>query len=232
MAAKAPNRGKRAAKIRRGQPILSPEPPPQHPASPKGRPTYEMGLVMGPTGCGKSTFANEVSDAYSSQGGRVWAVDPSDAWRGAKGVTPLWPQNGLVGLDRMLRETGPERRLPPGLMIFDDADKYMRHPTQVRDDWMTSFRHYRKDVILITRRPQGIPKDSISNATWMALFAGSMTEPGARAYMRETLDAKIVQQVPQEPYAYLYLYRTGALWSLEVRAVQPRKLRTIADKPM
>ncbi len=114
---------------------------------------------------------------------------------------------------------------------MDDADKYMRRPSQVRDDWMTSFRHYRKDLVLITRRPQGIPKDSISNAKWMALYAGSMTEPGARNYMREALDAKTIKLVPTQEWNYLYLYREGALWTHEVRATTPRKVVTRSDKP-
>lgn len=202
------------------------EPIPSSPMAPRGRPTYEMGLLMGPTGCGKSTGANEIADAYAKMGGRVWAVDPSRAWQGVKGVAPVWP--GLTGLDRMLTEM---QQWPPGLVIFDDADKYMRRPTQIRDDWMTSFRHYQKDIVLITRRPQGIPKDSISNAKWMMLYAGSMTEPGARGYMRETLDAKTIKQVPTQEWHYLYLYRQGAMWTSEVRRTQPRRVVTVSDKP-
>lgn len=199
---------------------------PSTPMAPRGRATYEMGLMMGPTGCGKSTGANEIADSYYQAGGKVWAIDPSRAWQGVRGVTPLWP--GLRGLDTLLVEM---QEWGPGLVIFDDADKYMRRPTQVRDDWMTSFRHYRKDVVLISRRPQGIPKDSISNAKWMALYAGSMTEPGARAYMREALDAKMMKQVPTQEWHYLYLYRVGAVWSAEVKQTKPRAVVTRSDKP-
>lgn len=202
--------------------------PPGPPLAPRGRLTYEMGVMMGPTGCGKTTGAELVALDYHRAGGKVWAVDPSRAWRGVRGVTPVWPANGLPGLDKLLVEM---QSWGPGLVIFDDADKYMRRPTQVRDDWMTSFRHYQKDLILISRRPQGIPKDAISNARWFALYAGSMTEPGARAYMREAIDVKLVKQTPTEEWHYLYLYRVGAVWSSEVRKTTPRTVVTRSDKP-
>lgn len=207
--------------------------------APRGRATYETGMLFGPTGCGKTSTAHEIADAYARQGGRCWAIDPSRAWRGVRGVVSVWP--GLRRLDDELGGDDPETGAvtglaaePAGLVIFDDADRYLRRPSQVRDDWMVSFRHFQKDLLIISRRPQGVPKDAVSNATWIALFAGSTTDPYARAYLRETFDAQskeVLRQVPTEPYQYLYCYRVGGVWSLERRQTRARPVVTASDKP-
>lgn len=189
--------------------------------------TYYTGLLFGPNGCGKTTVAEVIARYYHRLGGNVWAIDPNGAWTQTPGVKSLWPQDGIKGIDDMLIDS---QRWKAGLMIFDDADRYLRHPSQVRDDYMTSNRHFRKDVLVISRRPQGIPKDAITSARFVMLFPGSLTEVYAREYFEGVYPEEVINAVPKREYHYLLIQREGATWKYERRKTAPRTVTTASDK--
>lgn len=173
-------------------------------AADKTRP-YEMMAIIGPPAYGKTSLTDELAERYRKEGGRVWICDPSNNWRHARSRWPspgaFWPENGLAGLDDALWTL---RSVGPGLLILDDADYYMRFPTNARLELMTSFRHWQKDVLIVTRRPQGIPKDAIANADALALFA--QREVYSRDYIGKQLgNRKIAAMIPTERYRYLYV---------------------------
>lgn len=192
---------------------------------------YEMLVVLGPPAHGKTSLVDEVALAYAQRGGKVWVVDPNLAWAGVPHVTPVWPKGGIRGadgkgnLDELIAafETNG-----PGMLVLDDADKYARHATEVIDDLMTSFRHWKKDVVVVARRPQGIPKDAIANASSLAIF--STREVYARRYIGEQVgDPKITKLIPTVPYQYLY-YRQDGSFAHEIRKTKARAVVTKSDK--
>jgi hypothetical protein len=179
---------------------------------------FQMGVILGPPAHGKTSLTDEMDEAYRRKGGRVIIVDPSNNWPG-RGV---WP--GMAGLDKYLDTL---RTSGPALLILDDADRYMRFPTNARLELMTSFRHWQKDVILVSRRPQGIPKDAIANADWLAVFA--VREVYARRYIAEQIGRReVMKALPTERYQYLYFHQeTGAF---KVFSTKARKMdNTLAD---
>jgi len=189
--------------------------------------TYYSGLLFGPNGCGKTTFAEQIARNYIRLGGRAWAIDPNGAWEKSPGVKSLWPKEGIAGIDVLLQSTATWK---PGLVILDDADRYFRHPSQIRDDYLTSNRHLRKDLLTLARRPQGIPKDAISIARFIALFPGSLTEVHARKYFAGIFPDEILDAVPTKEYHFLLIVRDGARWHYERRKTKPRGIKTSSDK--
>ncbi len=189
--------------------------------------TYYTGLLFGPNGCGKTTFAEQIAHYYVRLGGRAWAIDPNGAWEKSDGVKSLWPPDGIAGIDALLQDSATWK---PGLVILDDADRYFRHPSQIRDDYLTSNRHMRKDLLMLSRRPQGIPKDAISNARFVALFPGSLTEVYAHKYFSDVFPDEILSAVPTKEYSYLLIIREGARWQYERRQTKPRGIKTSSDK--
>ena len=193
---------------------------------------YEMGVVLGPPAHGKTSFVDSLARWYASTGGKVIVVDPNDAWKGVSYVKAVWPRGGMRGaegkgaLDELI--AGFERS-GPAMLILDDADKYARHATEVIDDLMTSFRHWQKDVVVVARRPQGIPKDSIANASWLALFA--CREVYARRYIAEqTGDPQIMAEIPTEPFRFLYVRQDGT-FARALYETQQREVTTKSSKP-
>lgn len=158
--------------------------------------TYEIGLVMGKSGVGKTSLVESIVVPAARAGHRVWAVDPNGAWEGVEGVRSVRsPDGDYEGLCRELEKT------PPGTVIFDDADGYLRFAPRFALVWMTSHRHLRKNIILISRRPQGLT-DILGNADWYALFM--MREEHARRKWAMTLGEESAAMIPSEPYKYLY----------------------------
>ncbi len=165
---------------------------------------FQMGVILGPPAHGKTSLTDEIDEHYRSRGGRSIIVDPSNNWPG-RGV---WP--GMKGLDRYLDSL---RTSGPALLILDDADRYMRFPTNARLELMTSFRHWQKDVLLVSRRPQGIPKDAIANADWLAIFA--VREVYARRYIAEQIGRReVMKAIPQERYQYLYWHQESGAFKV------------------
>jgi energy-coupling factor transporter ATP-binding protein EcfA2 len=189
--------------------------------------TYYTGLLFGPNGCGKTTLAEQIAHTYVRLDGRAWAIDPNGAWEKSPGVKSLWPAEGIAGIDELLQDSATWK---PGLVILDDADRYFRHPSQIRDDYLTSNRHMRKDLLVISRRPQGIPKDAISNARFVALFPGSLTEVHAHKYFSGVFPEEILAAVPTKEFHYLLIIREGARWRFSRLRTAPRKLSTKSDK--
>ena len=199
---------------------------------PKAEREYEMGIVLGPPAFGKTSFVDMLARYYASQGGKVFVVDPNDAWRGVPYVTPVWVPKSLPrgerksALDDIIasfEESGP------AMLVLDDADKYSRRATEVIEDLMTSFRHWEKDVVVVSRRPQGMSKDAIANASWFAFF--SCREVYARRYVAELFGPgnPIIREIPDEPHAFLYVRndadKTRALYQTEPRAVVTKSTR-------
>ncbi len=192
--------------------------------------TYYTGLLFGPNGCGKTTFAEQIAFYYArgtNVRGKVWAVDPNGAWEDSPGVKSIFPKEGNEGIDLMLEDS---LRWGPGLMIFDDADSYIRHSTQIQTNYMTRNRHFRKDQLVIARRPQGIPKDAIASARFIALFAGSLTEVHAHDYFAGMFPEEVLSAAPTAEYSYLLITREGARWKYEKRMTKPRKIKNQSDK--
>lgn len=188
---------------------------------------FYTGLLFGPNGCGKTTFAEQIAHYYARLGGKVWAVDPNGAWVKAEGVKSLWPEDGAEGVDAMLLDS---KRWGPGLVIFDDADSYIRHATQTQLTYLTSNRHYRKDQIVIARRPQGIPKDAIASARFIGIWPGALTEVHAHKYLGGIFPDEILSAVPTREYHFLLIIRHGARWTYEKRQTKPRAHRLGSDK--
>lgn len=192
--------------------------------------TFHSGLLFGPNGCGKTTLAEQIARYYyrgTKVRGKVWAIDPNGAWEETEGVKSLWPAEGGDGIDAMLIDS---ERWGPGLMIFDDADAYIRHSTEIQTNYMTRNRHYRKDMLIVARRPQGIPKDAIVSARFVVLFAGSLMEKWAKAYFASIYPEEIIDAVPTTNHHYLLIMRDGGKLSYERRKTSPRKIRTKSDK--
>ncbi len=189
--------------------------------------TYYTGLLFGPSGCGKTTVAEQIVRGYTLLDGKAWAVDPNGAWDGTPGVKSLWPAEGTSGVDAMLADSV---KWGPGLIIFDDADGYLRHSTEIQSTYLTSNRHFKKDQLVISRRPQGIPKDAIASARFVALFAGALIEVHAQRYLRGVFGDDVLAHVPQAEWHYLLITRNGGRWAFETRKTTPRKLRTKSDK--
>lgn len=191
---------------------------------------YEMLVMFGPPAHGKSSLADEIVRAYEKAGGKVWICDPSNAWPRHRGR--FWPQTGpkagdfLIGLDDMLWQL---RNAGPGLLVLDDADRYMKHPTRAREDLIVSFRHWQKDVLIISRRPQGIPKDCIQNADALAVFA--TREVYARRYIGEQFgNRSISKQIPKVKFQYLYVRQDAEELQAVVLQTKPREGATRSDK--
>lgn len=192
--------------------------------------TYYTGLIFGPNGCGKTTVAEQIARYYirgTKVRGKVWAIDPNGGWRDSEGVKSLWPAEGAGGIDEMLLDS---ERWGPGLVIPDDADSYIRHSTEIQTNYLTRNRHYRKDLLVIARRPQGIPKDAIASARFVILFAGSLTEVWAKKYFRSMFGDEIINAVPMADHSYLLIVRDGARWKYERRKTTPRSVKTKSDK--
>lgn len=160
-------------------------------------PTYEIGIVMGKSGCGKTSLVESIVLPYARSGGRVWVVDPNHAWDGVEDVRQVFSIDGeweevLAALENT----------PPGVVVFDDADLYLRYAPRFARVWMTSHRHLRKHVILVARRPAGMT-EILGNADWFALFA--MREENAVEKWRSTLGDEVADMIPREPYSYCYV---------------------------
>lgn len=192
--------------------------------------TYYTGLIFGPNGCGKTTIAEKIALFYArgtNVDGNVWAIDPNGAWEGSDYVKSLWPEDGIPGVDEMLIDS---RRWKPGLIIFDDADQYMSHSTQIKTNYLQANRHNKKDMLVLARRPQGIPKDAIAIARFVILFAGSLMEVYAREYFEGIYPQEIIDAVPRTEYHYLLIRRQGGQFSYERRKTTPRKVKLASDK--
>lgn len=194
--------------------------------------TYYTGVLLGPSGVGKTTLAEQIAFYYLRLGGRAWAIDPNGAWEDSpeingRRVKSLWPKDGDEGVDALLIES---EKWPAGLMIGDDADRYARYVTQIMRVYMTSNRHMKKDQMWLARRPQGIPKDLFGTMRFICLFAGSLMEPGAHKYLSDTFPDEILDRVPTKPFHYLQLVRDGGRWTHEVRKTTKRSIQTKSDK--
>ena len=161
---------------------------------------YEIGIVMGKSGCGKTSLVERLVTDAARRGWKVYAVDPNGAWEGVEGVRRVTAVDG--DWESVLRAL-EDPKIGPAIVIFDDADLYLRFAPRFALVWMTSHRHLRKHVILISRRPQGL-SDILGNADWFALFA--MREENAREKWRRTLGDEVADMIPESNEKYVYCY--------------------------
>lgn len=184
------------------------------------RSTYETVIVLGPSGYGKSSYVDETQEKYSARGGKVWVVDPASNWLHHPGR--VW-----TGLENLDSELAKLQRAGPGLIVFDDADLYFRHPTGARLEIIVANRHWQKDVMVVSRRPQGIHKDLFMIADSLVLFC--QRQAYARQYLAKELDsAALVKKIPKEKFHYLFIHRPTD--SYAVQQTKPRAVITASDR--
>jgi hypothetical protein len=164
--------------------------------------TFEIGIVMGKSGTGKTSLVESLVVPAARAGHRVWVVDPNDAWDGAENDGIRTVKSPPDGDWESVLNALAALRDKPGTVVFDDADLYLRFCPSFARVWMTSHRHLRKNLVLIARRPAGMA-DILGNADWFALFA--MREENAREKWRATLGDDVADMIPREPYRYAYL---------------------------
>jgi hypothetical protein len=188
----------------------------------ESRATYETVIVLGPSGYGKSSYVDETQEKYRARGGRVWVIDPASNWLHHPGR--VW--RGLENLDKDLRKL---QTVGPGLIVFDDADLYFRHPTGARLEIIVANRHWQKDVMVVSRRPQGIHKDLFMIADSLVLFC--QRQAYARAYLAKELDdATLVRKIPSEKFRYLFVHRPTNTHAIQ--STTPRKVVTASDRKL
>jgi hypothetical protein len=191
---------------------------------------YETIVVVGPSGYGKSSFTDEIRANYRKQNPSwgIWIIDPVGNWPRHIYNNPrgegfaFWP-----GVGKQLDiELAKLKTSGPGLIIGDDADFYMRHPTDARLEIIIGNRHWQKDMIWVARRPQGLPKDLFQVATALAIF--HQQQQYAREYIATELEEpRISREIPREKFKYLYVHRESG--GRKVYATQKRATVTISD---
>lgn len=186
----------------------------------ESRSTYETVIALGPSGYGKSSYVDETQEKYAARGGKVWVIDPAANWLHHPGR--IW--NGLDTLDEDLAKL---KTMGPGLIVFDDADLYYRYPTGARLEFVVANRHWQKDLMIVSRRPQGIHKDLFMVADTLVLFC--QRQAYARQYLAKELDdAALVRKIPQERFHYLIVHRPSETHALA--QTKPRKVVTASDR--
>jgi len=183
---------------------------------------YRMMLIMGAPGAGKTSLVEETIARYQQlhRGNPVVVLDPNAQFAPPLGV---WPPDGdAAGWLQRFKEERAKRGNPPGLLVLDDADKYLTGapPRGVFRDLFTSFRHWRLDVVLNSRRSQDIPKVAIASSQTLALFIHR--ELYGRQYLAANLGPELVKDLPKERFKYLRVdvdAGTSTLCTTKQRAV-------------
>lgn len=163
-----------------------------------GRGVYRMVTILGAQASGKTSLVDEWINTYP---GRVLMIDPNAQW----GDDPraVWPGVGSALRDYIESLKGEFS----GLIVLDDADRYLSAHTSEGSVWrdlFTSNRHWRVDILVIARRPQGIPKDLIAGSSHLALFR--IREPYARKYLGDVIDIPdLAKKIPRQPFKYLWV---------------------------
>lgn len=208
-------------------------------STPQGNPRpYESLIIIGPSGYGKTSLVDEILTGYRRKGGNVWVVDPARSWThhpdlcpercaGAHGHLRRIPWTVRDGGDELDRQLERMETIGPGMLIFDDADLYYKHPTDARMEIIVANRHWQKDVVMIARRPQGIPKDIFQIADSIACFC--MRQAYARHYLKDEFndEGQLVRMIPTEKYKYLYVHRPTNTYA--ILSTKPRTSVTAAD---
>jgi len=187
--------------------------------SPAGRLTAQKVCVAGGTGTGKTVWACALAVSYRDgtilpDGGhpRVWTldVDGQCAWAASPGCR-TWR------LLPMLNQNGDDRGMPadilrtkPGdLLIVDEAHLYGA------GDALAAFvqllrrsRPWGVHVVYTTQRPQALPPDATSLATWHCLFR--MSEARDRARFADRAPAQAIDRVCQDYNKRLFVLARGA----------------------
>jgi hypothetical protein len=187
---------------------------------------FRLFLVLGAPGAGKTSLVDEMVARYRAahRSNPVYMLDPNAQWPGIG----HWPPDGdAAAWLAALKADRAKRGNPPGMLVLDDADKYLTGapPTGIFRDLFTSFRHWRLDVILNARRSQDIPKVAIASAAGLALFIHR--ELYGRRYLAANLGTEIVDELPKERFRYLLVDVDAG--ESEVRATKKRATVSAAD---
>ena len=216
---------------------------------------YEMTVITGATGVGKTTLAEDgvykwIADAQKRGPFEVAILDPNAQfahlgecaqWPGRKPDDTMDPNDERDPDERAeawLRAFKKARALhganpPPCLVVLDDADVYMSggQPRGIWRDFFMTFRHWKCDVLIIGRRPQTLPKECFTNASRVAIFTSR--ENYAMGYYSEYIGASNAKQIPRKPYHYLLVDLTGEdggeTYDAEVLQTKRRKITVAAD---
>jgi GTPase SAR1 family protein len=180
--------------------------------------SLKTAVILGAPGSGKTTLVESWIADYKKTGGDVVILDPSRQFPG-EGV---WPEEGpekfLMGLKGKFR----------GLLVLDDADRYLSAtPRGIWRDLFTSFRHWGVNLLVVARRPQGIPKDVIASADEIIIFR--LSEVHARSYLGKLLGRDVAEDIPRDRFRFLMISPFDPE-NMEKGQTKPRAIKTVADE--
>ncbi len=180
--------------------------------------TLKTAVVLGAPGSGKTSLVASWIEDYQKRGGDVLILDPSAQF----GDAGIWPDDGPENF--LLDIKGKFR----GLLVLDDADRYLSAtPRGIWRDLFTSFRHWGVNLLVVARRPQGIPKDVIASADEVIIFR--LSEVHAKKYLKELVGADILEEIPRDRFKFL-MVSPFEPEKISHGTTTPRKIKTLADR--
>lgn len=192
----------------------------QHENAEKDDVYYNVTLVMGASGCGKTSLEQEDIDAAREAGVPVKIIDPQNVFAGDPDA--YWGEDLEEHIMALKGKWS-------GLLVLDDADLYLRNTTVMGSVWhdlLISYRHWQVSIIICSRRPQDIPKLAQDVANTVALFQ-SRSFNATEAY-KKWLGKDLAEKIPKERFHYLLLdMDTNESAEYETKR---REQRTAADE--
>ena len=180
--------------------------------------TLKTAVVLGAPGSGKTTLVEQWIGDYMRRGGDVMILDPSAQF----GDLGVWPEEGPEAFIINLKGNFH------GLLVLDDADRYLSAtPRGIWRDLFTSFRHWGVNLLVVSRRTQGIPKDVIASADDVIIFR--LSEPHARKYLRGLVGEKATEAIPSKRYEFVKVSPFDPD-SMQKGTTTKRKIETLADR--
>lgn len=183
---------------------------------------YSCRAILGANGSGKTSLEQQYIDAARAVGRPVFIVDPQNQFPGDPDA--YWNE---LELEAELWKLHASQW--SGLIVLDDADLFLdstAHKGSVWRNLLISFRHWQCDVILVSRRPQEIPKLAMDVCGEVALFMAR--SPRAREVYAKWFGPEVLEHIPTEPFRY-WLLNTDSLEG-ELFQTQRRETTTRADE--
>lgn len=179
--------------------------------------TLKTVVILGAPASGKTTLIDKWIKDYRDAGGQVKILDPSAQF----GSAGEWPSEGPEAYLEGLKGNFS------GLLVLDDADRYLSaSPKGIWRDLFTSFRHWGVNLLVVARRPQGVPKDVIASADELVLFR--MSEVHARNYLSKLLGFDVADEIPRDRFKYIKISPFDPD-VIEHGTTKPRAIKTKAD---